>query len=453
MTPDATNIPPPPEAVNDCHACDEYNRLSRRRFMAWSGMAAAAAYTAPAWMPRVVFARDFSSRDVVVSIFLRGASDGLTMCVPYGDPAYYTHRPLPTGTVPGNLGIAQPGATNGCIALNGFFGLPPAMTALQQIYTNGHLAIVHATGSTDPSRSHFDAQKYMEIGKPADQSLFTGWLGRHIASVSPADPTATVRAIGIGHQLQLTLQGSLKGAPVPDLAAYTLSGNSNSLTNRLASLSGIYAQVPDPVRSASQNTVATIAALATVGAGTYNPTVSPPYPPISGTGASSFAKALKQTAALIAADIGVEAVAIDKSGWDTHSAQGNLTGTMAGHMADLANSIRAFYEDVIVNKQKNVTIVIMSEFGRRVAQNGSLGTDHGHGNVIFAIGRKINGGQVYGTWPGLSAGQLYQNLDVQVTTDFRDILAEIVQKRLANSNLASVFPGYNPTFRNIAVAG
>ena len=183
--------PPTPE----CNGCDEYKRLSRRSFMAMSG-ATAAALTIPAWMPRVSFAADFSHRDVIVSIFLRGAADGLTLCVPYGDAGYYAARP--------HLGVLPPGSTNGCTDLNGFFGFPPAMSPLAAPYLAGHLAVVHATGSTDSSRSHFDAQKYMELGKPNDASIFTGWLGRHIATVNPAVAAATVRAIGIGYQLQLS---------------------------------------------------------------------------------------------------------------------------------------------------------------------------------------------------------------------------------------------------------
>ncbi|HMN41080.1 MAG TPA: DUF1501 domain-containing protein [Phycisphaerales bacterium] len=441
------------DGAPDSNACEEYNALSRRRFMLWSGAATAAAFTTPLWFPRVTFARFPSSRDVIVSVFLRGACDGLTMCVPYGDAAYYTARPSANAATPG-IGVPPPGSVNGCTDLNGFFGLPPGMANLYPIYQAGHLAIVHATGSTDPSRSHFDAQKFMEVGKPADPNIFTGWLGRHIASVNPADPTATVRAIGIGYQMPLTLAGSLKGVPVPDLSTYNITGSSATRTARLGSISSQYATQLDPVKTASANTLATIAAMSTVGAGSYvPPTTTFPYPPTSGTGRSTFALALKQTAALIRADIGVEAVAIDKSGWDTHSAQGVVAGTMHTNMLDLANTLRAFYEDVAIDAGRNVTIVVMSEFGRRVAQNASLGTDHGHGNVMLVIGRKINGGQVVTQWPGLGAGQLYQNLDLNVTIDFRDILAEIVNKRLENGNLANVFPGYTPTFRNIAVAG
>jgi uncharacterized protein (DUF1501 family) len=437
--------------TTDPHACQEYNRLSRRQFVAWTSAAAAAAASAPAWMPRVSFARAFvSGRDVIVSIYLRGGADGLTLVPPYGDAAYYTNRPT--------IAIAPPSASdpNSCVQLanNGFFGLAPGMAALAPIFAAGDLAIIHAAGSADPSRSHFDAQRFMEVGKPADPTLLTGWLGRHIMSVSPADPLAQVRAIGIGYQLQLTLGGAPLGVPVPDLATYTLSGSSTTRAARRTWLTNSYNATVDPLKAAARNTQATIDALAAVNAGAYVPPSGTfPYPATTGTGASSFAKALKQTAALIRADIGVEAVAIDKGNWDLHSALGPVTGTMATNMLDLANSLRAFYEDVMVSGNKPVTVVIMSEFGRRVAENGSRGVDHGHGNVMFVMGRQINGGQVYGPWPGLGAGQLYQNLDLAVTTDYRDILAEIVQKRLQNPSLQTVFPAYTPTFRNIARVG
>ncbi len=430
------------EHVHDACACTEYNRLSRRQFIGWSGVAAAGAFSAPAWMPRVSFARDFSNRDVIVSIYLRGGADGLTLCVPYNDPAYYTARPT--------INVAPAGAPGGCVNLDYTFGLPPAMAALHAMYAAGHLCVVHATGSTDPTRSHFDAQRFMEVGKPADPTIFTGWLGRHIASVAPADPTAPVRAIGIAYQLQQQLVGASRSVPVPDMTTYTLRGSSTTRAARQTWLDATYDLISvDPVRAAADNTMSTITKLAQVNAGAYTPLGTYPYPPTSGTGASSFSKAMRQTAALIAADVGVEAVAIDKSGWDTHSAQGSTTGTMATHMSDLAETLRAFYEDVIIARNKNVTIVIMSEFGRRVAENGSRGTDHGHGNVMFLVGKKIVGGQVKTIWPGLSS--LYQNLDLQVTIDFRDILAEIVSKRLENQALATVFPGYTPTFRNIAM--
>jgi uncharacterized protein (DUF1501 family) len=421
---------------HDCHACNEYNQLSRRRFLAWSGAASAAAALAPAWLPRITFARDYiSGRDVIVSIYLRGGCDGLSMCPPFGDPAYYTLRPT--------LAVLPPDATtNPAIDLNGYFGLPPAMAALLEPYQAGRLLVIHATGSTDSSRSHFDAQRYMEVGKPGDSTLFTGWLGRHLLTANPADPTAPVRSIGIGYQLQTQLLGGPKSLPVPDLNSYGMTGPSSTRPARLSYLNSIYSGVLDPVRSAALNTYNTVALLNSVGFATYAPAGGAVY------GTSTLHKQLKSTAALIKADVGVEAVAIDKSGWDTHSAQGVFVGTMANNMTDLATGLLAFYRDVIAQGQ-NVTVVIMSEFGRRAAENASFGTDHGHGNVMFAMGNHIAGGRVLTQWPTL--GSLYQNLDLQVTIDFRDILAEIVQNRLANLNLPAVFPGYTPTLRGVTL--
>lgn len=420
----------------DCHGCAEYNTMSRRRFLGWSSAAGIAALAAPAWLPRVAFAKShITGRDVIVSIYLRGAADGLSLVPPFGDPAYYTLRP--------NLAILPPDAgVNPAIDLDGYFGLAPAMQPLLEAYMGGDLAVVHACGSTDPSRSHFDAQRFMEVGKPADPTIFTGWLGRHLISANPADPTAVARAIGVGYQLQQTLQGGPKSLPIPDLGSYGLTGPSSSRTARLSYLNNAYAMVGDPLRSSGLNTFSTISVLSAINFSGYVPENGATYT------TSSFQKALKSTAALIKADVGVEAVAIDRGGWDTHSAQGVIAGTMATVMTDLATGLRAFHRDVI-QQGHNVTVVVMSEFGRRAAENASLGTDHGHGNVMFVLGQNINGGQVYGTWPTL--GSLYQNLDLQVTTDFRHVLAEIVMRRLGNANMAAVFPGFNPSFLGLAV--
>jgi uncharacterized protein (DUF1501 family) len=429
----------------DPNACPEYNALTRRRFLASSGAAVAAAAVAPAWMPRVAFAQSGFSRDVIVCVYLRGGADGLSMCVPYGDAGYYAARPT--------LKIDPPGAAsgNGAIDLNGFFGFAPAMAPLVPVYQGGHLLVVQATGSDDPTRSHFDAQKFMEVGKPADSTIFTGWLGRHIASVAPRDPNAPFRAIGVGFQLQQSLRGGPGAVPVPDMANFTLRGSTGTRTARLALLTEIHRYQNEVFRAAAAGTQATIDALGAINAGAYAPpSGSYAYPAISTNARGLFSRAMQQTAALIRAEIGVEAVAIDLDGWDLHSALGPITGSMANLMAAIAGTLRAFYEDVIIRGGKSVTVVLMSEFGRRVAENGSMGVDHGHGNVFFAMGRNIVGGRVLANWPGLGAGQLYQNLDLKVTIDYRDLLAEIVQKRLGNPNTGQVFPSYTPTIRGIA---
>jgi uncharacterized protein (DUF1501 family) len=421
---------------DNCQACDEYRRLSRREFMA-RGTATAVALSVPAWLPRVTYAQSASSSDVLISIFLRGGADGLSLVPPFGDPSYYALRPT--------LAIPPPGsAANPALNLDGFFGLPPAMAALLPVYQGGQLLIVHASGSTDPSRSHFDAQFFMEIGKPGDLNVVTGWLGRHLASRPPAKVDAALRGIGFNYGLPQTLVGAPDTLPIPDPANFGLSGSSSTRTQRLTWLGNAYQVERDPLRTAALNTQRTITTLSALNINGYVPAGGAVYP------GGSFGTALRSTAALIRADMGVEAVQIDLGGWDTHSAQGPINGGMAVNMQQFAQAIAAFYVDMVyANKINNVTLVATSEFGRVARENASQGTDHGHGNAMFVMGGQVRGGRVLTQWPGLADGQLYQNQDLQVTIDYRDILAETVLRRLGNTNLDLVFPGYTPVMRGV----
>ena len=421
---------------DNCQACDEYRQLSRREFMA-RGTATAVALSVPAWLPRVTYAQSASSSDVLISIFLRGGADGLSLVPPFGDPSYYALRPT--------LAIPPPGsAANPALNLDGFFGLPPAMAALLPVYQGGQLLIVHASGSTDPSRSHFDAQFFMEIGKPGDLNVVTGWLGRHLASRPPAKVDAALRGIGFNFGLPQTLVGAPDTLPIPDPANFGLSGSSSTRTQRLTWLGNAYQVERDPLRTAALNTQRTITTLSALNINGYVPAGGAVYP------GGGFGTALRSTAALIRADMGVEAVQIDLGGWDTHSQQGPINGGMAVNMQQFAQAIAAFYVDMVyANKINNVTLVATSEFGRVARENASQGTDHGHGNAMFVMGGQVRGGRVLTQWPGLADGQLYQNQDLQVTIDYRDILAETVLRRLGNTNLDLVFPGYTPTMRGV----
>ncbi len=432
-------------AGHDPHACAEYNmisqQLSRRGFMGVTGSTTMAILAMGSALPRVSFANSArgAQRDVMVSIYLRGASDGLTLCVPYADPGYYANRPT--------LAIPQPDSPdtlNRCTALDSFFGIPPAMMPLHQAYLDGNLLFVHACGSTDPSRSHFEAQRFMELGKPQDVTLNTGWLGRHIASVAPMDPNAILRAVGISTGLQQALAGSPNTLPIPDLDTFNLGGSSSTRAARRAALSDMYAATGNPLAAVVSTTFDTIDLLNTINFAGYVPGGGAVYP------AGGFAYALKTTAALIKAQVGVEAIAIDLGGWDTHNNQGNTgTGFLAGLMGNLAGGLGAFYRDMFAQPDPGVTVAVMSEFGRRVGENASFGSDHGHGNAMMVMGACVNGGQVKRTWPGLGPGQLYQNLDLHVTTDYRDVLAEIVQNRLGNPNLPFVFPDHTAQFQGV----
>lgn len=424
---------------HDHNACSEYNELSRREFLMRS-TAAAAVLAAPAWLPQVAYAQtEDTSRDVIVSIFLRGGADGLSLVVPHGESAYYTLRPT--------IAIPRPDSSsaNRALDLNGFFGLPPAMASLLPAYQAGNLLVIHATGSTDPTRSHFDAQAFMEVGAPT-RNAATGWLGRHLASKPPMKPDAALRALAFNYGLPLMLAGAPNALPIPNPANFGLNGTSSTSSARLAWLGTSFTGQRDPLQASALNTQRTITQLAVIGITSYQPSGGAVYP------TSSFGIALRSTAALIRADVGVEAIHVDVSGWDTHNAQGPVTGGMATTMRGLADSLAAFHADMSgASRLGRVTVVVMSEFGRRALENGSQGTDHGHGNVMFVLGGSATGGRVLTQWPGLAAGQLYQNQDLQVTIDYRDILGEIVARRLGNSQLDVVFPNFTPTFRGAVV--
>lgn len=420
----------------DC-GCQEYNELSRRQFVAaGAGMSALAFF--PDWLPRISMAKSYAAnRDVIVSIFLRGGADGLSLCAPFADPAYYTSR--------STIAIPRPDsnvATKG-INLDNFFMFPQAMSGLVPAFQAQDLLVVHATGSLNTSRSHFDAQRYMEVGKPADANLITGWLGRHIASVPPLKPDAPLRALGIANGLQKTLVGAPSTLPIADPTNYTIGGSANTQIARSGFMKSDYASCSEPIKSAALDATATIEMLKTVGFTAYRTANGAVYPN------SGFGRALRSVAVLIKQDVGIEAAQVDIGGWDTHSAQDPLAGSMFRTMQDFSNSLAAFYADVIA-AGLNVTVVAFSEFGRNVRENGSAGTDHGRASALFAMGKSIKGGRVLTkNWPGLDRAVLENGQDLKVTVDLRDILAEIVQNRLANPNLSFIFPQWNPTFLGV----
>ena len=422
----------------DC-GCSEYNALSRRQFLGGAAMAGAAAFFPP-WLPKVVLAETYAStRDVIVSIFLRGGADGLSLCVPFADPDYYTGR--------STIAIPRPdsaSATRG-IALDGFFAFPQGMSPLMPAFTAKDLLVVHATGQFNTSRSHFDAQRYMEVGKPADPALVTGWLGRHLASAPPVRTTAPLRALGLSAGLQKTLVGGPRTLPISDPANFTIGGSASTVNERVAFLRGEYAAAPEPAQAAALDATNTITLLRSLNFAGYLPANAATYP------TSSFGKALRSVAVMIKADIGIEAAQVDIGGWDTHAQQNPTAGSMYNTMRDFSNSLAAFYADVMQGAVGyNVTVVAVSEFGRNARENGSAGTDHGRGTVMFAMGAGIAGGRVLTNgWPGLAREVLESGQDLKVTMDYRDILAEIVKNRLGNTNLDFVFPSWVPTVRGV----
>jgi uncharacterized protein (DUF1501 family) len=433
------------EDTVDC-GCAEYNALSRRQFIAdSSGYAAAGAVAAyfPEWLPRVVLAQtQASNRDVIVSIFQRGGADGLSLVVPFGDSNYNTTT-RPTLFIPrpdANVPVGQK-----AIALDNFFGFAPAMAGLVPAYSAGHLLPIHAAGQTFVSRSHFDAQRYMEVGKPADVNIVGGWLGRHLSLVPPMRSNAPLRALGLSSGLPKTLVGGPNTLPIANPANFSIGGATNTAAARQAVLAGDYTTAPVPLNAAALDAINTIALLQSVNFTGYVTNNGAVYPN------SSFGRALKSVATLIRADVGIEAAQVDIGGWDTHAAQGGTTGALNTLTTDFANSLAAFHADVVATNAR-VTVVVISEFGRNARENGSQGTDHGRATTMFCMGQGIRGGRVLtNSWPGLSMDQLESRQDLRVTMDYRDVLAEIVQRRLANTQLAEVFPGWTATFRGVTV--
>jgi uncharacterized protein (DUF1501 family) len=433
---------------HDQPGCREYEGLARRDFLTMLGGVSVAAFV-PTWLPQVVLAQSAnSSRDVIVSIFLSGGCDGMSLVVPFGDPDYYTGRPT--------LAIARPDAAGTgpkATALNDFFGFSPGMAPLYPAYQAGNLLVAHATGSVNTSRSHFDAQRYMELGKPADVTIRGGWLGRHLATSAPLKANAPLRALSYTSGMPVTLSGAPKALPIPSPANFTIGGSGATTQARTAFLSQNYGLASDPVQSNALDTTNTIALLQSINFNGYTPTNGAVYPNNSG-----FANALKSTAAMIKADVGLEAAHVFFGGWDTHNTQGPIPGVDGQYMHNLmmqfSQSLAAFHADIIQgNTNTNVTVVVISEFGRNARENGNRGTDHGRGNIAFAMGQKINGGRVLvNGWPGLARENLEAGQDLRVTLDHRDILAEIVQKRLGNNNLAAIFPDYTPRFRDVTKA-
>ncbi len=419
--------------------CSEYKQLSRRRFLETTARVSAAAAIFPSWLPRITFADHYSSsRDVMVSIFMRGGTDGLALVIPHTEARYYALRPTIATPAPDSM------SQNRAIALDNFFAIPPAMQGLLPAYLEQDLLVIHAVGQiASNSRSHFDAQRYMEVGKPVDPDLTSGWLGRHLASVPPVLADAKLRGIGIGSGLPKTLVGGPKTLPIADPATYSIGGSASTRAARQAALTSNYANTVDPLKTAALDALGTINLLSSLNINGYTPANGVTYPN------TSFGRALRSIAVLIKSDIGVEAASIDIGGWDTHASQDPNGGQMFNLMLNFSAALGAFWADVIATDYP-VTAVALSEFGRNATENGSNGTDHGRATAMFALGKQIAGGRVLTAgWPGMAIEQLESRRDLRVTMDYRDVLAEIVERRLENSNLGFVFPGWTPTFRGV----
>jgi uncharacterized protein (DUF1501 family) len=361
-----------------------------------------------------------TGQDILVCIFQRGAADGLNALVPYADTEYYNKRP--------NIAVAQPGANNGAIDLDGFYGLHPALAPLKPIYDAGELALVHATGVPHGSRSHFSAQGLVERGVTTKTGPITGWLGRHLA-LATATATTAFRIVSISGNVPVTLTGADEPIAINDIGSFGFdqgiidSGYPDILANLFRS--------PIPFSDTAQAALSAVEELATANPGAILPDNGAVYP------ASPLGNKLKQAGQLIKSALDVEVICIDSDGWDHHE---NLPNFIQQSLSELANSLSAFHTDM-GGLMQNITVLVHTEFGRRVAQNASLGVDHGTGSLAYVMGGGVNGAQVFAQWPGLRDQDLEMNEDLKITTDLRNVLGELLTQRLGGTDINTVFPG------------
>ncbi len=401
--------------------------ITRRIFMKNGAMAIVGTSTIPSFLTRSVFAQAAAAQaqgKKLVVIFQRGAADGLNIVVPHREQDYYRLRPT--------IAI-QP---NQVIDLDGFFGLHPSLQPLKPLWDQRHLAIIHACGSPDPTRSHFDAQDYMESGTPGVKSTTDGWLNRALQAEALRNGKASAfRAVALGPQLPRTLQGKVPAVALNNLRDFSVGEQNPTAVPIATSFETMYADSVNAVlHGTGTETFEAVKMLKSADPGKYTPAPGANYPN------GPFGNSLRQMAQLLKANLGVEAAFADIGGWDTHQNQGNVNGQLAGRLTEFSEGIAAFWTDM-GNEAENIVLVTMSEFGRTVHQNGTGGTDHGHANIMFVLGGPVQGGRVYGKWPGMKPEQLYEGRDLAITTDFRQVLGEAAYRTIGAKKLDLVFPG------------
>ncbi|HEX8942412.1 MAG TPA: DUF1501 domain-containing protein [Gemmatimonadaceae bacterium] len=419
--------------------------MNRRIFMKSGAMALATIGLNPTFLRRTVFAQDLlkgaalngnARGKVLVVLFQRGAADALNVVVPHGERAYYTMRPA--------IAIPQPasGAAQTAIDLDGFFGLHPALSPFKRLWDDGILATVHAVGSPSNTRSHFDAQDYMESGTPDNKSTRDGWLNRYLAVKGTCDEcklhdgssaaNSPFRAVAMTPQTPRILEGGAPSVAMNSIDEFTIRTN-GSQADRIEAL--YRTGSADVVHAAGGEMFEAMKMLKAANPQQYIPQNGADYP------RTPFGQHLRQIAQLIKSDVGLEIAFADVGGWDTHVNQGGATGQLANRLDDFAKSIAALTQD-LGDRMSDVTILTMSEFGRTARQNGNGGTDHGHATSMFVIGGDVKGKKVYGKWPGLEPEQLNEGRDLALTTDFRSVFSEVAFKHLGAAKMDAVFPGF-----------
>jgi uncharacterized protein (DUF1501 family) len=408
-------------------SCEDYERsrmVSRRGLLIGSGLALLGLGLKKTALGQIAVrtTKDAADGNTLVVIFLRGGLDGLSAVAPYAEDSYYRARPTLALRRPNDSSASQ---ADRALDLNGFFGLHPALSALMPLYEGGHLAFIHAIGSMDTSHSHFEAMNAMERGlAKSGAGEPSGWLARHLMS-SPSSASA-LRAISIGDTMPDSLRGASSALSLDSLSDFQLNGDAAFRT----ALDGLYAKGDDPLTSAGRQTLKALDAINKM-----------PEQSISSYPDTGLGRGLRQVAQLIKAGVGLEIACLDKTGWDTHVAQGTGTGILAANLQEVGDALAAFSRDM-GSRLDRVTVIAQTEFGRRLRENDGFGTDHGHGSIMFLLGGGVRGG-IHAKWPGLEQDLLSGPGDLQVTTDYRNVMAEVLAKRLGNTNAAHVFPGFN----------
>ena len=419
---------------------EELRIMDRRLFLKNAGIGLASfgfMAAAPEFLHQFAAAQTkggYGRKKVLVTIFQRGAVDGLNMIVPYGEPEYYNLRRT--------LAIRKPGEAEGAIDLDGFFGMHPAMKSLEPCWKSKQLGVIHSSGSPDNTRSHFDAQDYMESGTPGVKSTRDGWLNRAIQTAA-SKSDSPFRAVSMTQSMPRALYGKAPSVAMTNLSDFTIKAGLYTADLK-GGFEGIYEQnAKDSLGETGKETFEAVNFLRSANPAQYKPENGAVYPN------TDFGRSMQQIAQLIKAGVGLEVAFTDTGrdiNWDTHlnQAQANAPsrGQYAGFMTNFSNTIAAFATD-LGKRMDDVVVLTMSEFGRTARENGSRGTDHGHGNAMLVLGNSVKGGKVYGDWKGLKPDQLNEGRDLAVTTDFRDVFAEVASKHLGSRDLGTLFPKYS----------
>jgi len=401
--------------------------ITRRVFLRNSALAVVGTTAIPSFLTRAAFgAVEPGARTKrLVVIFQRGAADGLNIVVPHGERAYYAMRP--------SINIPR----KDVLDLDGFFGLHPSLASFQPLWDQRHLAIVHAAGSPDPTRSHFDAQDFMESGTPGLKATPDGWLNRALRSAPAPDDKSAFRAISLGPALPRILTGQERAVAVNNINDFGVGGRNPNAAPIANTFEAMYDHSSDSVlHGTGQETFDAVKMLKSADPAKYKPAPGADYP------RGRFGDSLRQLAQLIKANLGVQVAFADIGGWDHHVNEGGTQGQIANVLREFSQSLSAFWID-LGDLADDTVIVTISEFGRTARENGNRGTDHGHANVMFVMGGPVKGGKVYGQWPGLDQSQLYEGRDLALTTDFRRVIGEAIDRHLGNDKLAQVFPEFD----------